>query len=127
MSLSPRIQGGYEACTDVQKREGVPATDRDGSLKTSFNSRLQEIVKESYLRREEATFALDLKHNWSSDVRMFTLASPTPLSATRYELNQFCNKSTMLYWEVSAQNPDPDYTPCPGTFLFACIYKRWFR
>ncbi len=84
-------------------------------------------MKQTYLETEEATFALDLKHHWSSDVRMSTLASPTPLSASRYELNQFCNKSTLLYWEVSAQNPDPDYIPCPGTFLFACIYKRWFR
>lgn len=126
MSLSPRIQGGCETCTDVQKLEDVPATDRDESLKTLFNSRLQEIVKKHYLGGKESIFALDLKQHWSSDRRMSQLTTPTPLVGGGEALD-LCNKSTMLYWEVSAQVPDPDYTPCPGTFLFACIYKRWFR
>ncbi|KAM0794150.1 hypothetical protein BDR22DRAFT_895447 [Usnea florida] len=127
MSLSPRIQGGHEACRDVQKLEDVPATDRDGSLKTPSNSRLQKIVKKQYLGAIEGLFALDLKQNWSSARRMFKLATPTPPPDRRWALDQLCNKSTMLYWEVSAQHPDPDYTPCPGDLLFACIYKRWFR
>lgn len=39
-------------------------------------------------------------------------------------LEALCNKPTMLYWELSAL--DPDTGRCPE-IVFACIYKYWFR
>lgn len=39
-------------------------------------------------------------------------------------LEALCKKPTMLYWELSAL--DPDTGRCPE-IVFACIYKCWFR
>lgn len=66
-----------------------------------------------------------LKPDWYSDPRTFTVNDQTPV---RRPPTQLCNKSTALYWDVSAQQPPGGggVNVCP-IIIFACIYKCWFR
>ncbi|KAL8735794.1 MAG: hypothetical protein Q9166_000658 [cf. Caloplaca sp. 2 TL-2023] len=77
---------------------------------------------------QEQTFGRELKYRWMSDPEvhgMFKLDGPTPQpeQARHYcGFPYFCNKLTAFYWAQSAQHEKG----CDN-FIFACIYKAWFR
>ena len=57
---------------------------------------------------------------------MAKIADPIPVfNFHLLKLEPLCNKPTMLYWELSAQDTS-SHPDCPG-LIFACIYKFWFR
>ena len=120
MSLSPRIQGGGQACPNEQEPENVPGTDRDISVNTPLDSKLRVELKREYYDGKEETFGVDIKDDWRM---MRKVVGPMPV-VHRRSLQRLCNKPTILYFESSAQSPCPSSWPA---IVFACIYKRWFR
>lgn len=124
MSLSHRVKGGCDICWDGQEPEDVPATDRDGSVNTPWNSKLQAQLKKQYYQLKESIFGEDIKDFWKSHVSLLKVVGPTPVVRDNWRLRQLCNKPTMLYWELSAQRSEN--SSCPE-IVFACIYKCWFR
>ena len=82
-------------------------------------------MKMSYLVKRQGNTGRHIKDCWTSDVKMDKVVDPMPvLSFHRWNLEPLCNKPTMLYWELSAQKSSHPY--CSG-FVFACIYRFWFR
>ena len=125
MSLFPPIPGLCEVYPDRIEPEDVRAANRDGSLNTEWYSSLRAELKMSYFVARQGTIGRDIKDYWTSDTLMDKVVDPMPvLRFHRRNLEPLCNKPTMLYWELSAQKPDHPY--CRG-FIFACIYKFWFR
>ena len=125
VSLFPPIQGLCEVYPDRIEPEDVRAATRDGSLKTEWYSSLRAELRMSYFVDRQGTIGRDIKNHWTSDIYMDKVVDPMPvLRFHRRNLEPLCNKPTMLYWELSAQKPDQPY--CSG-FIFACIYKFWFR
>ena len=125
MSLFPPIQGLCEVYPDPIEPEHVRAANRDGSLKTEWYSNLRAELKMRYFVERQATIGRHIKDYWTSDSGMDKVVDPMPvLRFHRWNLEPLCNKPTMLYWELSAQESSHPY--CRG-FIFACIYKFWFR
>ena len=123
-SFSP-IQDHCEVYPDRIEPEDVRAANRDGSLKIKWYSSLRAELRIAYLVKRQATFGRDIKDYWTSDGGMDKVVDPIPLLRFhRWNLEPLCNKPTTLYWELSAQETSHPY--CPG-FIFACIYKFWFR
>ena len=123
-SFSP-IQGLCEVYPDRIEPEDVRAANRDRSRKIKWYSSLRAELKIGYLRDRQGTFGRDIKNYWTSDGGMAKVVDPIPvLRFHPRNLEPLCNKPTMLYWELSAQETSQPY--CPG-FIFACIYKFWFR
>ena len=85
------------------------------------DSKLRARLKLHYYQAKRGSHGADLGAYWNSDVWMLTVKDLTP--AVRL-LSQVCNKSTMLYWDVSAQLSEVNVCP---SIIFACIYKCWFR
>lgn len=121
MSSSPPIQGGCEVYPNGQESEDVV---RNGSVNNSMNSKLRAELKRHYYLKKEAVFGENIKHYWKSESWMFKVLNLTPEVRHHQNLKQLCNKPTMLYWDISAQNADTN--SCPG-IVFACVYKCWFR
>ena len=119
--IVPPMPAGRGVCQDGKEPEDIPSTDRGGSVNSLLNSKLRARLKFSYYRIKRGSHGEDLKSYWNSDAWMFTIKDLTP--AVRL-LRLICNKSTMLYWDLSAQLPDGN--ACPS-IIFACIYKCWFR
>ena len=119
--LFPPMPGGRGVCQDGKESEDTPGTDRGGSVKSLLNKKLRARLKLSYYRTKQESHGEDLKSFWDSGAFMFTVKDLTP--AVPF-LRQVCNKSTMLYWDVSAQLPGAN--ACQS-IIFACIYKCWFR
>ena len=86
------------------------------------DSKLRAELKLQYYRAKRYRHGSDLKSIWYSDAWMFTVKDQTPVMRPPALL---CNKSTTLYWDVSAQQPG-GVNVCP-IIIFACIYKCWFR
>ena len=119
--LLPPKPGGRGLCQDGREPEDIPDTDRSGSVNSLLNNKLRARLKLDYYQNKQESHGEDLKSFWNSDAYMFTVQDLTP--AVHF-LRQICNKSTILYWDVSAQLPGPN--ACPS-IIFACIYKCWFR
>ena len=119
--LSSRMPGGRGKCQDGKEPEDISDTDRSGSVNSLLNEKLRARLKLDYYRNKQEPHGEDLKSFWNSDAYMFTVNDLIP--TVRF-LKQICNKSTMLYWDVSAQLPGAN--ACPS-IIFACIYKSWFR
>ena len=125
MSLSPPIQGLCEVYPDRIEPEDVRAANRDGSVYTEWYSSLRAELKMSYFVSRQGSIGRDIKDHWISDIYMDKVVDPMPvLRFHRRNLEPLCNKPTMLYWELSAQRSSQPYCP---EFIFACIYKTWFR
>ena len=121
-NLYPPMPGGREVYQDGKEPKGIPGTDRGGSVNTSLlNDKLRARLKHEYYRDKQETYGEDLKDFWNSCAYMFLVKDLTP--AVRFP-SRVCNKPTMLYWDVSAQLPEPN--ACPS-IIFACIYKCWYR
>ena len=93
-----------------------------------MRAKVETMLKQDYISSTNYSMGIQIKHRWSTDfgedVGMFRLKrSITPAHVIgRWTLSEFLNKPTALYWAHSAQQRDR----C-RPFLFACIYKEWFR
>ena len=126
MSSVPPIQGLCEVYPDRIEPEHVRAANEDGARKIGWYNTLRARLKHEYLLSRQGTFGRDIKDYWTSDRGMAEVADVLPvLCFHRSNLRPLCNKPTMLYWELSAQNTG-SHSCCPG-YIFACIYKFWFR
>lgn len=123
MSVPP-VRGGCEVHSNGKDLDDVPATKRDGFGNKKSDSKLRAELKRHYYGAQESGFGADLKYYWKSDVWMFKIATLMPMVPNPHNFAQLCNKSTMVYWESSAQMPDG--RTCPP-IIFPCIYKCWFR
>ena len=103
---------------------GPSPKDRDGSMSDDMKIKLRAELKRQHYDYKESLFGEDSKYHWRSGSRMFELNGLMPETWSYWSLQRFCNKPTMLYWALSAQ--DPTTKSCPG-MVFACIYKAWFR
>ena len=119
--LFPPMPGGRGVCQDGKEPEDIPGTDRGGSVNSLLNNKLRARLKRSYYRMKQGSHGTDLKYFWNSSACMFTVKDLAP--TVRF-FRYLCNKSTMLYWDVSAQFHEPN--ACPS-IIFACIYKCWSR
>lgn len=125
MSLSSPKQRGSNVCPDEQELDNVQVTEPDNSIQKSLDSKLRAELKRNYYKGKEEFFSADMRVYWQSyGCFMFKLVDQLPDIGHHHSLKQLCNKPTILYWELSAQNSNSD--ACPG-IVFACIYKCWFR
>ena len=120
-NLFPSIPDGRGVCQDGKEPEEIPGTDRGGSVNSLLSNKLRARLKLKYHRIKQESHGEDQKDFWNSLACMFTVKDLTPAGPF---LRRICNKSTMLYWDVSAQLPEAN--ACPS-IIFACIYKCWFR
>ena len=124
MPVSPPTQGGCGIFSVGKKLENVLANNRDRSVNTPVESKLRAELKRRYNREKEENFGAEIKQYWKSDSQMSKVVDLMPVIHHDRSLEPLCNKPTMLYWELSALNPDTG--TCPE-IVFACIYKCWFR
>ena len=120
--VPPKHDGCGTVWLGGKEHEDIPGTDLRGSVNSLCDSKLRAELKLQYYRAKRYTHGIDLKSIWYSDAWMFTIKDQTPVMRPPALL---CNKSTTLYWDVSAQQPG-GVNVCP-IIIFACIYKCWFR
>ena len=120
MSLSP-IQDGCDVRSDGKELKDVSA---DEPINTSLDSKIRANSKKHYYEVQESILGADLKYYWKSDCLMIQIADLMPMIHNPLSLQHLCNKSTMLYYELSARMSDGK--TCPP-IIFPCIYKCWFR
>lgn len=123
MPLVP-VQVGCEVRSDGKELKDVPATNRNELVNTPPDSKLRAELKSHYYGAKESMFGADLRYYWKSDVYMMKIADVMPVIQNPLKLRELCNKSTILYSELSARLPDG--ITCPP-IIFPCIYKCWFR
>ena len=124
MSLLPPNQGLCDLFPDRIEPKDVQAAHRDGSLEIQWYSSLRAELKRRYLVRRQVDLGRDIKHSWTSDGGMAFVADLMPvIHFHRRNLVPFCNKPTILYWELSAQQSSHPF--CTG-LIFACIYNFGF-
>ena len=119
--LVPSTPGGREVFQDGKEPEAIQGSDRGEFVNNLSNNKLRARLKLFYCQRRQGSHGADIKSFWNNCASIFTVQDLAPAVPS---LREVCNKSTMLYWDVSAQLPGAN--ACPS-IIFACIYKCWFR
>lgn len=110
-----------------EHRLGDHAKEKDlaASTNLAISSELRERVKYYYSGLMQSHLGVDMKHYWNKNVYMLPLVNSTPeWHESRQAFRMLCNKSTMLYWQTSAQTQDFHFH---ARLVFACMYKCWYR
>ena len=93
-------------------------------LEEPLLTRLRADLKKHYLHVQEAQFEGDLKYTWNGGSWMSAMTTLTPEILYDGTLGNLCNKATVFYWSLSAQNPRTNLCP---RLVFADIYKTWWH
>ena len=93
-------------------------------LEEPLVTRVRADLKKHYLHVQEAEFGADLKYNWNGSRWMSAMTTLTPELSYDGTLGALCNKPTVFYWALAAQDPETTYCP---SLVFADIYKTWWN
>ena len=104
--------------------EGADHSANHQYLEEPLASRVRADLKKYYFSRQEAFFGADLKYAWNGGNFTVAIDTLTPEITYDWTLANMCNKPTVFYWALSAQ--DPENASCTR-MVFADVYKAWFR
>lgn len=114
----------YIWCTKAAKWDGACSLCKR-ALDPEAKSKLRAELERCFQAWRREYHGKLTKSNWTSSyTTMFKLERPSapPRAINYWDIRNFCNKPTAVYWAPTAQINGH----CP-MLLYGCIYKQWYR